>query len=161
MGFASLLMLGVVPQLVAAHVLQARQSVSCDFATATNNSDTCASFAAAWGITEAAFAKLNPGVSCPGNLIAGTEYCVIGTVSTGAPTTTKTASTTTKAATSTTPPTTTKATTLPTTPVSPTGPSPQMPNITSTCNKFYQVQSGGLRTQEHVVHLALPTSRGV
>ncbi|KAL0466564.1 hypothetical protein QR685DRAFT_535346 [Neurospora intermedia] len=141
MGFASsLLMLGVVPQLlVAAHVLQARQSVSCDFASAANTGDTCASFAAAWGITEAAFAKLNPGVSCPGNLIAGSEYCVIGTVSTGAPTTTKAATT------STTPPTTTttKATTLSTTTsVSPTGPSPQMPSITSTCNKFYQVQSG-------------------
>ncbi|KAK3500590.1 hypothetical protein B0T13DRAFT_465759 [Neurospora crassa] len=140
MGFASsLLMLGVVPQLlVAAHVLQARQSVSCDFATAANNGDTCASFAAAWGITEDAFAKLNPGVSCPGNLIAGSEYCVIGTVST----TTKAATTSTTPPTTTTTKATTLSTTLSTTSVSPTGPSPQMPSITSTCNKFYQVQSG-------------------
>ncbi|EGZ78572.1 hypothetical protein NEUTE2DRAFT_50028 [Neurospora tetrasperma FGSC 2509] len=136
MGFASsLLMLGVVPQLlVAAHVLQARQSVSCDFATAANNGDTCASFAAAWGITEAAFAKLNPGVSCPGNLIAGSEYCryyvCVGVKGGSSP-----------------PPTTTK-------PAS-SAPTPQMPNTISNCKKFHKVVSGdGCRAIEQAAGIS-------
>jgi LysM repeat protein len=75
--------------------------------------------------------------------MAGTEYCVIGTVSTGAPTTTKAASTTTNAATSTTPPTTTKATTtLPTTTTSGTAPGPTQPGLAADCTKFHQVASG-------------------
>ena len=94
MALASLLVVSIASRLIAGHVLQIRQSVSCDFATAANNGDTCTSFAAGWGVTEAAFAKLNPGVSCPGPLVAGTEYCVIGTVPTGAPTTTTTSTAT-------------------------------------------------------------------
>jgi LysM repeat protein len=130
MGLASLLVLGLVPQLIAARTLQARQSVSCDFSTAANSGDTCSSFAASWGLTDSNFAALNPDVSCPGDLVAGQDYCVIGTVTTGAPTTTAQPTTTAK-------PTTTSTQTTSSSPYQPT-----QSGLAANCNNFHQVASG-------------------
>ena len=148
MGLASILLLGIAPQLIAARALQARQSVSCDFEIAANNGDTCASFASSWGLTENAFAALNPGVSCPGNLVAGQDYCVIGTVSTvtasstTAKVTTTSSSTTVKA--TTTSPTSTKVSTTPTSTTSSGSqvPSPTQSGLAANCNNFHLVASG-------------------
>lgn len=77
--------LAIGPQLIASRVIHARQAVvvQCDFETSANNGDSCSSFEAAWGLTPDAFAAINPGVSCPGDLVAGQNYCVIGTVTSG------------------------------------------------------------------------------
>ncbi|KAK7923718.1 hypothetical protein PG985_007789 [Apiospora marii] len=82
------------PQLIASRVIRVRQTVvvQCDFETNVTNGDSCSSFAAVWGLTPNAFASINPGVSCPGDLVAGQNYCVVGTATSGpAGTTTTTA----------------------------------------------------------------------
>lgn len=140
MGLASLLVLGLVPQFIAARTLQARQSVSCDFSTAANSGDTCSSFAASWGLTDSNFAALNPDVSCPGDLVAGQDYCVIGTVTTGAPTTTAQPTTTAKP--TTTMATTTKPTTTSTQTTSSSPYQPTQSGLAANCNNFHQVASG-------------------
>jgi hypothetical protein len=147
MGFASLhvLVLGLLtPQLIGALALQPRQ-VSCDFSVAANTGDTCASFAAGWGLTVSAFTAINPGVTCP-NLVGGTSYCVIGTApattaATTAATSTKAATTTStsiKAATTTS--TSIKAVTTSTTTTATSSlPSPTQSGLTSNCNNFHKV----------------------
>ncbi|CAK7233345.1 hypothetical protein SCUCBS95973_008563 [Sporothrix curviconia] len=54
--------------------------VDCTLSTAASDGDTCRSFALEWGVTAAEFASLNPGVTCPGALVSGQSYCVVGTV---------------------------------------------------------------------------------
>jgi hypothetical protein len=85
----------IAPHLVSGLTLQARQTVTCDFSTAANTGDTCTSFAAEWGLTEAGFEALNPGIVCP-NLVGGQDHCVIGDV-TSATTTSTTSKTSTLA----------------------------------------------------------------
>lgn len=145
MGLAFLFALGVIPHLITARVLQVRQNVECDFETAANNGDTCASFAAGWGLTESGFAAINPGVSCPGNLVAGQNYCVIGT-GTAATSTTSTAKTTSSVGTTvkaTTSSTSTKVSTTPvTTTTSSSGHEPTQSGLAANCNNFHLVTSG-------------------
>ncbi|KAE9376388.1 carbohydrate-binding module family 50 protein [Stipitochalara longipes BDJ] len=157
MGFASspLLVLGLLtPQLTAALALQPRQ-VSCDFSTAANSGDTCLSFSSEWGLTVAAFEALNPGIICP-TLVAGTNYCVIGTpaaTTSSSSTTTITTKTSSKATTTSTTKTSSKATTTSTTKTTSSKtstattttsslPSPTQPGLASNCNNFHQVASG-------------------
>ena len=145
MGLATLLVLGIVPSLVAARTIQARQSVSCDFEIAANSGDTCSSFAGNWGLTESAFAAINPSVSCPGNLVAGDNYCVIGSVTSSPTTTAKTTAktSTTRKTTVKTTSTTSKLTTATTTPVTTTtSSSPNQPTqsgLAANCNNFHQI----------------------
>ncbi|OIW30767.1 putative LysM domain protein [Coniochaeta ligniaria NRRL 30616] len=138
MGLASLLVLGLAPQLIAALALNVRQSVSCDFSTSANSGDTCASFAADWGLTESDFEALNPGVSCP-NLVAEQSYCVIGTSPNTSSSSTKaqtTSSSSTKASTTS---STAKVTTT-TTSSSPY--QPTQSGLAANCNNFHLVASG-------------------
>lgn len=106
--------------------------VTCNFSTAASAGDTCQSFASNWGLTLSGFQDLNPGVPCP-NLVAGQEYCVIGTVTT-VTTTTTTPPATSPPATTSTPPTTSTTSSLPNTPT--------QPGLVANCNKFYRVSSG-------------------
>ncbi|AEO70563.1 carbohydrate-binding module family 50 protein [Thermothielavioides terrestris NRRL 8126] len=133
-------------------------SVVCDFQVTAVSGDTCASMAAFWGLSQADFQALNPSVSCPGDLVAGQEYCVLGTVTTTTSTATPTTVTVTTSTPTTVTPTTTPTTvtvttststrpsttliTSTTTSPSSTTPSPLMPSLASDCNKFHQVQSG-------------------
>ncbi|OAA63576.1 Chitin-binding, type 1 [Niveomyces insectorum RCEF 264] len=88
MHFRSLLAAGLLlPRLASG---SGTSTVTCGFSMPASTGDTCTSFAVEWGLTEAGFEALNPGVVCP-NLVAGTSYCVIGTVT--APTTTTTTTT--------------------------------------------------------------------
>jgi len=52
-----------------------RQSIDCIFSVAAGTGATCDSVAGVWGISEADFIALNPGVTCP-NLVVGQQYCV-------------------------------------------------------------------------------------
>jgi hypothetical protein len=75
----------------------------CAFSAYADDGDTCASLAAAWGITEAQFKSYNPNVSDCSALKAGSLYCVEWTGPLpGQSTTTSVASTTTSKASSTT-----------------------------------------------------------
>ncbi|KAH8649337.1 hypothetical protein BX600DRAFT_419503 [Xylariales sp. PMI_506] len=130
------LLVGIAPQLLAARALQARQSVDCDFEIAANTGDTCTTFAASWGLTESGFESINPGVVCPGNLVAGQNYCVIGTA------TTTSTTTTTKATTTSTSTSTTSITTPVTTTTSSSGYEPTQSGLVSNCNNFHLVVTG-------------------
>ncbi|KAJ5753309.1 Peptidoglycan-binding Lysin subgroup [Penicillium odoratum] len=70
----------------------APRAVTCNYETAASSGDTCTSFAAGWGLTLATFESLNPTASCP-TLVVGQSYCVVGSVSAAAPTTSSTSST--------------------------------------------------------------------
>jgi hypothetical protein len=110
-------------------MLAPRQQVTCNFATAASAGDTCQSFSAEWGLTEQTFESLNPGISCP-DLVAGQNYCVVGSVASGGGS--STFITTTKPSTSSQIPTSSSS-------------APDQPQQTGTvtnCNKFYLVQSG-------------------
>lgn len=141
MGLMSLIILGLLPHLLSAHALEAR-SVTCQFSVAASSGDTCASFAADWGLTEAKFQALNPSVACPTTLVAGQPYCVLGSVSS----TTTTSSTSTTITTSS--PTSTSTTSVPTsttfvTTMSSSSPyQPTQTGLASNCNGFYLVSSG-------------------
>ncbi|KAE8553139.1 hypothetical protein EYB25_004520 [Talaromyces marneffei] len=130
MGFKSLIVLGLLPHLISV------QAATCDWKVNANGGDTCASFAASWGLTLAKFEALNPGVACPGALVAGQSYCVMGTVPSG--TTTSTASSTTT--------TTSYSSTITSTFVTTTSSSsqhqPTQTGLASNCNGFYLVSSG-------------------
>ncbi|KAI8946257.1 hypothetical protein F4801DRAFT_565163 [Xylaria longipes] len=129
-----------VPQ--AGHAkLTRRQSIDCTYSVAAGSGATCDSVAGAWGISEADFVALNPGVTCP-NLVVGQQYCVLGSVSTTTSTSTK--SSTTKAPTSTTkaPASTTKTTTTTTKTVTSDPHSPSQSGLAKNCNKFYEVVGG-------------------
>ncbi|KAI1147317.1 hypothetical protein F4825DRAFT_437731 [Nemania diffusa] len=155
-----------VPQAGQAKLTR-RQSVDCTYSVAAGTGATCDSVAGSWGISEADFIALNPGVTCP-NLVVGQLYCVLGSVSTATTTsttssttkattsttkattsTTKTTTTTTKATTTTTtttasttkaPTSTTKTTTTTTTTADPH--SPSQSGLAKNCNKFYKVVGG-------------------
>ena len=131
MALAPLLILGLVLRLAAARTLQAGLSVSCDFATPATSGDTCSSFAGAWGLTDGDFAALNPDVSCPGVLVVGQNYCVIGTVTTDAPTTI-TAKPTTSTRTTT---TTTQIASMPSS-------KPTQSGLAANCKTFHLVATG-------------------
>lgn len=131
MALASFLILGLVPRLAAARTLQAGLGVSCDFATPATSGGTCSSFAGAWGLTDGDFAALTPDVSCPGVLVVGQDYCVIGTVTTDAPITI-TAKPTTR----------TKTTTTTTQTASTPSSKPTQSGLAANCNAFHLVASG-------------------
>ncbi|KAM0511472.1 hypothetical protein ACHAPE_009826 [Trichoderma viride] len=121
-------------------MLAPRQQVTCNFATAASAGDTCQSFSAEWGLTEQTFESLNPGISCP-DLVAGQNYCVVGSVASGGGSSTTSSS---SQATSSTFITTTKSSTSSQIPTSSSS-APDQPQQTGTvtnCNKFYLVQSG-------------------
>lgn len=63
-----------VPQAGQAKLTR-RQSVDCTYSVAAGTGATCDSVAGSWGISEADFIALNPGVTCP-NLVVGQLYCV-------------------------------------------------------------------------------------
>ena len=146
MGLATLLVLvlGIfAPQMIAALVLQARQSITCGFSTPANSGDTCSSFASEWGLTVSALEVINPGISCP-NLVAGQDYCVISTaattissISSSSSTVTATSSTSTGIFTS------IKAyTTLVTTTTSALLTKPTQSGLAANCNNLHLVASG-------------------
>lgn len=143
MGLMPLIILGLLPHLLSARALDAR-SVTCQFNVAASSGDTCASFAADWGLTEAKFQALDPSVACPTTLVAGQDYCVLGSVSsatTTSPTSTSTTTTSSPISTTTTSPSTITSTFVTTTSSS----SPYQPTQTglaSNCNGFYLVSSG-------------------
>ncbi|UKZ63163.1 uncharacterized protein TrAtP1_004392 [Trichoderma atroviride] len=91
----------------------------CAFSADANDGDTCASLAAAWGITEAQFKSYNPSVKDCSALRSGSLYCVEWTQST---TTAVTSTSTSKEA----------ATT------SKDSPSPTQSGATSKCTKWVQ-----------------------
>lgn len=112
--------------LTWAMVVAPRQQVTCSYEVAASSGDTCQSFSDDWGLSVQSFKSLNPGVTCP-NLVAGQKYCVLGTVSPGAPTTSSS-----PLATSTSSPTSSSS-------------APDQPQQTGTaanCNQFYLVQLG-------------------
>jgi hypothetical protein len=137
-----------------------RRAVDCGFYTTAENSDTCESFAANWGVSVEDLELLNPGINCP-KLDTNNEYCVIGTVtdepvptttaattmpattnsvttaSNVAPSTTVTSSTSTSASS-----TTTKASTTTTAGNGIATPMPTQPGMVSNCNKFHYVAPG-------------------
>ncbi|KAL4877047.1 hypothetical protein BJY04DRAFT_231176 [Aspergillus karnatakaensis] len=123
---------GLLPNLISGAVI-------CNFSVAANPGNTCQSFAAAWGLTLSGFEALNPGVLCP-NLIAGTSYCVLGTV-TDDPETTTSSTTTMPSTTLTT--TTKSSTTTSATATTTASPfEPTQPGIAPNCDKFHLVASG-------------------
>lgn len=135
MGYKAAVILGLLPQLLYADVV-------CDLSVAASRGDTCFSFASAWGQTMDEFLAFNPGVNCP-DLMAGQEYCVIGTVTdmTSTKTTYTTSQFTTTTATTTTITTTTTSKTTTTTSVG-SAPGPTQPGVPANCDKFHQVASG-------------------
>ncbi|KAK8139991.1 hypothetical protein PG984_000057 [Apiospora sp. TS-2023a] len=138
---AAFLFLAIGPQLIASRVIHARQAVvvQCDFETSANNGDSCSSFEAAWGLTPDAFAAINPGVSCPGDLISGQNYCVIGTVTSGPLVTT----TSTARAPTITTAQPTRTTSVPATTTAPSSAhEPTQSGLVANCNNFHLVGSG-------------------
>ncbi|KAK1241792.1 hypothetical protein MKX07_007615 [Trichoderma sp. CBMAI-0711] len=129
---AGLLLLGQLHFAQAAK-LAPRQQVSCSFATSSSPGDTCQSFAAEWGLSEQTFESLNPGVACP-NLVAGQNYCVVGTVVSGQSST----SSSTPIKSSSTLATSTRSTIT----SSSASDQPQQTGTAANCNKFYLVQPG-------------------
>lgn len=119
------LALGFLPELLAATKLPLRRDVSCSFLVAPSMGDTCESFGQTWGLTVDQFKTLNPDAQCP-NLDTSRNYCLIGTVTSPAGTTTSTSTTLMTS-------TTTKSS---------TGHSPTMPGLAGNCDKFYKVSSG-------------------
>jgi LysM repeat protein len=141
MGPASLLLLGIAAQLITAGVVQPRQTVSCVFWAVAESGDTCATFAAGWGLSAGNFARINPTVLCPGPLETGKEYCAVGSVIAPQPTSSSTARVTTSTSTSTTIMSTT-TTTSPTATTTPNGPQPQMSGTVSNCNMYHKIRTG-------------------
>lgn len=130
--------------------LSASSTVDCSFATAASAGDTCQTFADNWGTDLATFELLNPGVSCP-TLVAGQDYCVVGTVKTAQPltTTSRPVATTSKLTVTTPKPivTTSKPTKGASTTVKPISTSsnpysPTQSGLIATCDKFHLVQAG-------------------
>ncbi|PYI02372.1 hypothetical protein BO78DRAFT_400578 [Aspergillus sclerotiicarbonarius CBS 121057] len=131
----------VLPQLhlAWAMALAPRQQVSCSYESAASSGDTCQSFAADWGLTVQTLESLNPGITCP-DLVAGQNYCVVGTVSSSGPTTSSslTTSTSTSASTS-----TTSTVSIPSTISSSSAPyQPQQTGTAANCDQFYLVKIG-------------------
>lgn len=138
-----LIILGLLPNLLSARVLNTRQAVTCQFSVAASSGDTCTSFAADWGLTEAKFQALNPSVACPTTLVADQSYCVLGSVSSATTTSPiSTTSTTTSPTSTTTSPTSTITSTFVTTTTSSSPYQPTQTGLASNCNGFYLVSSG-------------------
>ncbi|EKV15529.1 hypothetical protein PDIG_25220 [Penicillium digitatum PHI26] len=118
-----------------AMALAPRQQVSCIYDSAASTGDTCQSFSAEWGLTVQTLESLNPGTTCP-DLVAGQNYCVIGTVLSTAPTTSSLSLTTS---------TSTSTTSIVSTSSSSSTSAPHQPQQTGTaanCDQFYLVQIG-------------------
>ncbi|CAK7214333.1 hypothetical protein SBRCBS47491_002105 [Sporothrix bragantina] len=99
--------------------------VDCTLSTAASEGDTCQSFALEWGVSATKFE--NPGLTCPGALVAGQSYCVVGTVVTVSVQPSKTTTTTTSPS---------------TTVVWATGaPSPTQSGLAASCTNYYFVAS--------------------
>ncbi|KAL5087856.1 hypothetical protein Trisim1_007507 [Trichoderma cf. simile WF8] len=141
---AGLLLLSQL-HLTRAMILAPRQQVTCSFATAASSGDTCDSFASEWGLTEQTFESLNPGVSCP-SLVAGQNYCVVGTVSSAPPSSSFSSQLSTSSSSSALPAKTSStlvtSTRVSTTSSSTTSDQPQQTGTAANCNKFYLVQPG-------------------
>lgn len=117
-----------LPALSSSHILQSRSTVSCSYETPAGANQTCDSFSSEWSITVAQLVSWNPGLTCPGDLVQGQDYCVVGTVVTS----TSTTMTSSKHTASTTHTTTTSA----------AAHQPQQSGLAANCNDFYQVASG-------------------
>lgn len=131
----------LLPQLhlAWAMALAPRQQVSCTYESAASSGDTCQTFSAEWGLSVQTFESLNPGITCP-DLVAGQNYCVVGTVSSSGSTTTSSSLTT---STSTSTSSTSTLSTLSTTSSSSSAPyEPQQTGTAANCDQFYLVQLG-------------------
>ncbi|KAK4233481.1 hypothetical protein C8A03DRAFT_19454 [Achaetomium macrosporum] len=128
MQLSYLLVVGLLSELPAAAELPLPRAEHCNCSVAPNTGDTCESFAKTWGLSVAQFQALNPDAQCP-NLDPNKNYCVIGTVTPSAGTTTSTAMSTSTALTAST-------TTMP-----PAFPTPTLPGVASNCDKFHKVSS--------------------
>ncbi|GKZ37251.1 hypothetical protein AbraIFM66950_008708 [Aspergillus brasiliensis] len=138
----------VLPQLhlAWAMALAPRQQVSCSYEYTAGSGDTCQSVAAEWGLTVQAFESLNPGITCP-DLVAGQNYCVLGTVSPSGPTGSSSPLTTSTSTVSTvsTPSTITSTTSSSSSSSSSSSAAPYQPQPTGTaanCDQFYLVELG-------------------
>ncbi|KAE8386148.1 hypothetical protein BDV23DRAFT_163740 [Aspergillus alliaceus] len=86
MGLRLFLVLGLLLQLLSAHRLYTRQSVTCEFSVAAaHDGQTCDSFTTMWGINPSKFLSLNPGLDCSG-LSGDHLYCLKGSVLSVSPT---------------------------------------------------------------------------
>ncbi|PYH81263.1 hypothetical protein BO82DRAFT_336349 [Aspergillus uvarum CBS 121591] len=119
----------LLPQLHLAWgmAIAPRQQVICTYETAASSGDTCQSFSAGWGLDVSTFRSLNPGITCP-DLVAGQNYCVVGTVLSGGSTTSSSTLTT----------STSTAVSL----SSSTPHQPQQTGTAANCDQFYLVQIG-------------------
>lgn len=90
----------------------AQTTVTCSYKITASSGNTCASVASAWGLSDADFVSLNPGVACPA-LVVGQTYCVLGKVTTVTSTTPGPTSTTTTSSSSTKTTSTSSITTTP------------------------------------------------
>jgi spore germination protein YaaH len=127
-------------------IITSRNTVSCSYSSYPDPSDTCQSFASAWAITVEQLVALNPSIDCT-NFDADGRYCVLGTVSpdamtTSSPKATSSISGTTQLATTTTRSDQTSSTTLKATTMSVAQHQPQQSGLVTDCDKFYQVSSG-------------------
>ncbi|ROW04027.1 hypothetical protein VSDG_00883 [Cytospora chrysosperma] len=133
--------------LALAHIVPAlAQTVSCSYKVVASNGDTCDSVASSWGLTEAGFEALNPGVVCPA-LIVGQSYCVLGKVTTASSTsstslTTVSSTSSQKVVTSSTSSSLTLTTSIISSTTSSSGYEPTQPGLAANCNNYYLVQSG-------------------
>ncbi|RAK80254.1 LysM peptidoglycan-binding domain-containing protein [Aspergillus fijiensis CBS 313.89] len=103
-----------------------RQQVICTYETAASSGDTCHSFSADWGLDVQTFESLNPGITCPA-LVAGQNYCVVGTALSGGSTTSSSSTLTTSTSTM------TSLSSL-------TPHQPQQTGTAANCDQFYLVQ---------------------
>ncbi|RGP63734.1 hypothetical protein FSPOR_8340 [Fusarium sporotrichioides] len=79
MYLRTLLALGLLPQLPHTLSIPSRRTVDCIFHTSPDSGATCATFAAAWDISEDTLKALNSGIKCP-NIDTEGSYCVMGSV---------------------------------------------------------------------------------
>lgn len=77
MQLGNFFILAGLPVLISAQ----KVVVTCSFAIGAVNGDTCESFGKTWALDLATFVSLNPSAKCP-DLVAGQDYCVVGTVAT-------------------------------------------------------------------------------
>ncbi|RAH78658.1 hypothetical protein BO86DRAFT_402605 [Aspergillus japonicus CBS 114.51] len=114
-------------QLAWGMAIAPRQQVICTYETAASSGDTCQSFSADRGMDVPIFRSLNPGITCP-DLVAGQNYCVVGTVlSSGSTTSSSTLTTITSSTVS----------------LSSSNPyQPQQTGTAASCDQFYLIQIG-------------------
>lgn len=132
---------------IGAARIESRNTISCSYSSYPDSSDTCQSFADAWAITVKELVALNPSINCADFNTDG-RYCVLGTVSPDATTTSSLGTTssipaTTHFASATTQSENTLSTiTLSATTTSAAQHQPQQSGLIASCATFYRVKSG-------------------